>query len=99
MQQGNVTYQVERIEGDHVTVRETFDLTNRNGPGILMRMGQAVDCKAQGIVSAARLCTMTRQQAQQLGLFKADDPYGVDLRPVHLKAGTVLSVKMQGSGD
>ncbi len=71
MQQGNVTYEVERIEGDMVIVRETYDLT-RKGPGILVRCGQQVDCKAEGIVSASRFVTMRRHQAQELGVLKAD---------------------------
>lgn len=63
----NVTYQVEHIDGDMVHLIETFDLTNPNGPGILVRYGSIVDTKAEGIVSASRRISMPVQQARQLG--------------------------------
>lgn len=64
----NVTYQVERIETDIVYVLETFDLTNTNGPGILVRAGQVVDTKAEGIASATRRIMMRPEQARELGI-------------------------------
>lgn len=68
---GNARYQVEHVNGDQVIIRETFDLTKPNGPGIFMRYGKIVDCEAEGIVSAERLIAMTTQQAIQRGLIEA----------------------------
>jgi hypothetical protein len=68
----NVSYQVEHIEGDIVHLRETYDLTDRAGPGILMRAGKQVDTAAEGIVSASRFIMMTREQAIQRGLIQRD---------------------------
>jgi hypothetical protein len=65
---GNVSYQVERIEGSIVHVRETYDLTDRNGPGMLMRGGKPVDCEREGIRQASRFVMMTKGQAIELGL-------------------------------
>ena len=53
MTQGNVRYQVERIEAGIVYAIEIFDLT-KPGPGILVRCGKPVDCRAESIVSATR---------------------------------------------
>lgn len=69
---GNVTYHVDRIEGDLVHVIETFDLTNPTGPGILMRGGQIVDCEREHIQSAFRRLTMRCEQARELGLIRVD---------------------------
>jgi hypothetical protein len=65
---GNVTYQIERIEGGVVYLLETFDLTDPSGPGILVRAGKTVDVKAEGIVSASRRIMMTERDAFEHGL-------------------------------
>jgi hypothetical protein len=69
----NVSYQVDRIDGETVHIIETFDLTKRHGPGILTRFGQIVDCQREGIISATRRIAMPVKQAVQLGIVPAED--------------------------
>lgn len=65
---GNVSFQVESIKDGEVTVLETFDLTNPNGPGVLVRAGNIVDCAGAGIMTATRRLKMNEEQAVQLGI-------------------------------
>jgi hypothetical protein len=60
---GNPSYRMIDDQGEHVIIREVFDLTDQKCPGILMCGGK----RLEGIPSAYRDITMPKLQAVELG--------------------------------